>query len=165
MGNLGADPEVRYTQGGSVVANFHIATSEQWTDKQSGQRQERTEWHRIVVFGKQAETCGEYLHKGRSVFVEGRIQTREWEDKDGNRRFTTEVIADRVLFMGGKGEGATNRQGPPQNGNQNAGRPAGNSRPRQNGPRQNAGRGGQRQPNFPPPGNEPPPLEDADVPW
>ena len=105
IGNLGADPEVRYTQSGSAVANFRIATSESWTDKNTGQRQERTEWHRIVVWGRQAEHCGEYLRKGRSVFVEGRIETREWEDREGNKRWTTEVKAQNVTFLGGRGEG------------------------------------------------------------
>ncbi len=105
IGNLGADPEVRYTQGGSAVANFRIATTEVWNDKSSGERNERTEWHRIVVWGKQAENCGEYLKKGRTVFVEGRIQTREWQDKDGNKRYTTEIVANNVQFLGGRGEG------------------------------------------------------------
>lgn len=105
IGNLGSDPEVRYTQGGSAVANFNIATNESWTNK-DGKREERTEWHRIVVWGKQAELCGEYLSKGRTVYIEGRLQTREWNDKDGNRRFTTEVVAVRTQFLGGRGEGA-----------------------------------------------------------
>ncbi|MCB9652365.1 MAG: single-stranded DNA-binding protein [Deltaproteobacteria bacterium] len=104
IGNLGADPEVRYTASGSPVANFRIATSEQWTDR-SGEKQERTEWHRIVVWGKTAEICGEYLRKGRSVYVEGRLQSREWEDKEGVKRTTVEINADRVLFLGGRGEG------------------------------------------------------------
>ncbi|MBX2814041.1 MAG: single-stranded DNA-binding protein [Myxococcales bacterium] len=104
IGNLGADPEVRYTANGSAVANFRIATSETWNDK-SGERQERTEWHRIVVWGRQAEHCGEFLRKGRPVHVEGRIQSREWEDRDGQRRFTTEIIAQSVTFLGGRGEG------------------------------------------------------------
>lgn len=98
MGNLGADPEMRYTQGGTAVANFRIATTERWKDA-DGEMQERTDWHRIVVWGKQGETCGEHLRRGRSVFVEGRLQNREWEDKDGNKRWTTEVKADRVLFL------------------------------------------------------------------
>ncbi|MBK8011539.1 MAG: single-stranded DNA-binding protein [Deltaproteobacteria bacterium] len=104
IGNLGADPEVRFTASSSAVANFRIATTDVWNDK-NGQRQERTEWHRIVVWGKQAEHCGEYLKKGRSVHVEGRIQTREWEDKEGSKRYTTEIVADRVTFLGGRGEG------------------------------------------------------------
>lgn len=105
IGNLGGAPEVRFTPGGQAVANFRIATNESWTDK-SGQKQERTEWHRIVVWGKLAELCGEYLTKGRQCFVEGRLQTREWQDKDGKKNYTTEVVAQNVVFLGGKGEGA-----------------------------------------------------------
>jgi single-strand DNA-binding protein len=103
IGNLGNDPEVRYA-GSSTVANFRIATTEVWNDK-NGERQERTEWHRIVVWGKQAEHCRDYLRKGRSVHVEGRLQTREWEDKDGQKRYTTEINADRVTFLGPRSEG------------------------------------------------------------
>ena len=117
IGNLGADPEVRQSAGGTSVANIRIATTDTWTDKASGERQERTEWHRIVVFGRQAESCGEYLRKGRSVHIEGRIQTREWEDKDGNRRWTTEVVADRVTFLGsreGGGGGGGRASGRPE---------------------------------------------------
>ena len=113
IGNLGADPEVRQSAGGTSVANIRIATTDVWTDKTSGERQERTEWHRIVVFGRQAESCGEYLRKGRSVHVEGRIQTREWEDKDGNRRWTTEVVADRVTFLGSRDGGGGRGSGRP----------------------------------------------------
>ena len=101
IGNLGADPELRQA-GSSPVCNFRIATTEVWNSKQSGERQERTEWHRIVVWGKSAEHCGEYLKKGRSCHVEGRLQTRDWEDKDGNKRYTTEIVADRVTFLGGR---------------------------------------------------------------
>ncbi|MEW5740166.1 MAG: single-stranded DNA-binding protein [Myxococcota bacterium] len=100
IGNLGADPEVRFTPGGQAVANFRIATNESWTDKQ-GQKQERTEWHRIVVWGKQAENCGEYLKKGRQAYVEGRLQTREWTDKEGKKNYTTEIVANTVQFLGG----------------------------------------------------------------
>lgn len=103
VGNLGKDPEVRYTPSGQPVANFNLATSESWTDKQ-GQRQERTEWHRIVVWGKQAELCGEYLAKGRMVYIEGKLQTRQWDDRDGNKRYTTEVQATQVTFLGGRGD-------------------------------------------------------------
>jgi single-strand DNA-binding protein len=103
IGNLGADPEARYTQGGQAVTNFRIATSERWNDK-SGQQQERTEWHRIVTFGKLAETCRDYLSKGRQVYVEGRIQTRSWDDKDGNKRYTTEIVAQTVRFLGQRGD-------------------------------------------------------------
>lgn len=106
LGRLGADPEIRFTPGGQAVANFRMATSETWTDKNQ-QRQERTEWHRVVVWGKLAELCGEYLKKGRQVYVEGRLQTREWQDRDGQRRFTTEIVANQVVFLGGRGEGAS----------------------------------------------------------
>jgi len=102
IGNLGRDPELRYTQNGQAVANFTLATNESWTDK-SGERVERTEWHRIVAWGKVGELCAQYLSKGRTVYVEGRIQTREWEDKDGNKRSTTEINAQTVQFLGGKG--------------------------------------------------------------
>jgi single-strand DNA-binding protein len=100
IGNLGADPELRYTNTGSAVANLRIATNEQWTDK-NGERQERTEWHRIVVWGKQAENCSKFLRKGRSIYVEGRLQTREWDDPSGNKRYTTEIVATTVQFLGG----------------------------------------------------------------
>ncbi len=108
IGNLGRDPEVRYTSGGMAVANFSIATSESWNDRETGQRQERTEWHRIVVFGKQGENCGKYLSKGSKVYIEGRIQTRKWEDRDGNDRYTTEIVAQTVQFLSGRGEGGAN---------------------------------------------------------
>ena len=102
IGNLGSDPEVRYTPSGSAVANFSIATNESWKDK-NGQDQDRTEWHKIVVWGKQAENCGEYLSKGRTVYIEGRLQTRSWDDKEGNKRYTTEIVATTVQFLGGPG--------------------------------------------------------------
>ncbi len=101
VGNLGADPEVRYTPSGQPVANFRIATSESWTDK-SGQKQERTEWHRIVAWGKLAELCGEYLAKGRQVYIEGKLQTRQWDDRDGNKKFSTEIQAQQITFLGGR---------------------------------------------------------------
>jgi single-strand DNA-binding protein len=100
VGNLGADPEVRYTKSGTALANMRIATNERWKDK-SGQQQERTEWHRVTVFGNQAENCGKYLAKGRQVYVEGRIQTKKWEDNDGNTRYTTEIVAQSVQFLSG----------------------------------------------------------------
>jgi single-strand DNA-binding protein len=99
IGNLGRDPEVRYTQGGAPVANFTLATNETWTDK-SGSRQERTEWHRVVVWGKTAEIVREHLTKGKQVYVEGSLQTRQWDDKEGNKRSTTEVKALRVVLLG-----------------------------------------------------------------
>jgi len=103
VGNLGGDPEVKYTPSGSAVANFNIATNESWTNK-DGKKDERTEWHRIVVWNKLAELCGEYLAKGRTVYVEGRLQTREWNDKDGNKRYTTEIVAQTIQFLGGGAE-------------------------------------------------------------
>lgn len=105
VGNLGADPEVRYTESGTAVANFSVATTDVWKDKNSGERKERTEWHRIVVWGKQGESCGEYLSKGRQVHVEGRLQTREWEDREGQKRYTTEIVANRVTFLGSRDGG------------------------------------------------------------
>lgn len=100
IGRLGQDPEVKYTPSGTAVCNFSVATSEKFTDK-SGQKQERTEWHRVVVFSKLAELCGQYLSKGRQVYVEGRLQTRSW-DKDGQKHYTTEINADKVIFLGGE---------------------------------------------------------------
>lgn len=108
IGRLGNNPEMRYTNTGTAVANFNLATSENWNDK-SGQRQEKTEWHRVVVWGKLAELCEKYLSKGRQCFVEGRLQTRSWDDKDGNKKYTTEIVATTVQFLGtavGAGAGA-----------------------------------------------------------
>ncbi|MGH9254709.1 MAG: single-stranded DNA-binding protein [Vicinamibacterales bacterium] len=102
VGNLGRDAELRYTPGGAAVATLSLATTEVWNDKQ-GQRQEKTEWHRVVLWGKQAETLQEYLVKGKQVYVEGRLQTRQWDDKEGNKRYTTEIKADRVTLLGGGG--------------------------------------------------------------
>ena len=102
VGNIGKDAEVRYTTGGAAVSTLSLATTEVWNDKSSGQRQEKTEWHRVVVWGKQAETLSEYLTKGRQIYVEGRLQTRQWDDKDGNKRYTTEVRTDRIVLLGGR---------------------------------------------------------------
>jgi single-strand DNA-binding protein len=99
LGNLGRDPEVRFTQGGTPVANFTMATTDRWSDP-SGEKKEKTEWHRVVVWGKQAEIAGEYLRKGRPVFIEGSLQTREWTDREGNKRYTTEVRAQRLQLLG-----------------------------------------------------------------
>jgi len=105
LGRLGADPEVRYTNTGTPVANFNIATSTNFTDK-SGEKTERTEWHRIVASGKLGEICGEYLAKGKQVYVEGRLQTRDWEDRDGNKRKTTEIVAGVMQMLGAAGDRA-----------------------------------------------------------
>ncbi len=99
IGNLGKDPELRYTPDGTPVTNFSIATSDSWTDKTSGEKREKTEWHRIVVWRKLAEICAEYLSKGRQVYIEGKLQTRSWE-KDGVTRYTTEIVASDVQFLG-----------------------------------------------------------------
>jgi single-strand DNA-binding protein len=98
IGNLGKDPEIRYTPSGVAMANFSLATTESWT--KDGQKESRTEWHKIVVFRRLAEICGEYLSKGKQVYIEGKIQTREWEDKDGNKRYTTEILASQMLMLG-----------------------------------------------------------------
>jgi single-strand DNA-binding protein len=102
IGNLGANPELKYLPSGQAVCEMRVATNETFNDKQ-GQRQERTEWHRIVVWGKTAENCAKYLEKGRQVYVEGRLQTRSWDDKEGNKRYTTEIVANQVVFLGGGG--------------------------------------------------------------
>jgi single-strand DNA-binding protein len=112
IGNLGKDPEVRYTPDGTAVANFSIATSEEWKDKNTGEKKERTEWHRIVAWRKLGEICGQYLSKGRQVYVEGKLQTRSWE-KDGVTRYTTEIIASDVRFLGTKD--SANAAGPSAN--------------------------------------------------
>ncbi len=106
IGNLGRDPEVRYTADGKPVANFTMATTERWNDPSSGEKKEKTEWHRIVVWGKQAEIAGDYLGKGRQVYVEGALQTREWTDREGNKRQTTEVKALRFQMLGRRSEEA-----------------------------------------------------------
>jgi single-strand DNA-binding protein len=103
LGNLGRDPETRYTTGGDAVTNLNIATSEQWKDK-NGEKQERTEWHRVVLFGRQAEVAGEYLKKGRSVYIEGRLQTRKYTDKDGVEKYSTDGVADRMQLIGSSRE-------------------------------------------------------------
>ena len=105
VGNLGADPELKYTPSNRPLCNLSVATNEVFKDK-TGQRQERTEWHRVTVWGEQAEHCSKYLQKGRSVYVEGRLQTRSWDDKtDGKKRYSTDIVADRVVFLGGGAEG------------------------------------------------------------
>lgn len=111
VGHLGRDPEVRYTSDNATIANVSIATSESWKDK-SGAKQEKTEWHRVSFFGKLAEIVGEYLKKGSHVYVEGRLQTRKWQDKDGQDRYTTEIIADRMQMLGGKGQASQDASEP-----------------------------------------------------
>ena len=119
IGNLGADPEVRYTAGGTAVANVNLATSDQWKDKQSGEMQDRTEWHRLVFFGRMAEIAGEYLKKGSKIYVEGRIQTRKWQGQDGQDRFTTEIVANDMQMLDGRaGGGSASYDGGGQGGGQ-----------------------------------------------
>ena len=131
IGNLGRDPEVRYTAGGSAVANLRIATTESWRDKQTGEKKEATEWHSVVLFGKTAEIAGEYLKKGRTVYIEGRLQTRKYQDKDGQDRYSTEVVASDMQMLGGgegRGEGGNfggGRQGGAEEPAWGGGAPAG----------------------------------------
>jgi len=106
IGNLGKDPETRYMPSGSAVTNLTLATSESWKDKQSGEQQERTEWHKVAMFGRLAEIAAEYLRKGSQVYVEGKLRTRKWQDKEGKDRWTTEIVADEMHMLGGKGGGA-----------------------------------------------------------
>lgn len=105
IGNLGADPEVRYMPSGGAVANLRLATSEQWKDKNTGESQERTEWHRVVMFGRLGEIAGEYLKKGAKIYVEGRIQTRKWQNKEGQDQYTTEIVANDMQMLDGRGGG------------------------------------------------------------
>ena len=105
VGNLGADPEVKYMPSGSAVANVSLATTDSWKDKNTGQQQDRTEWHRVVFFNRLAEIVGEYLRKGSQVYVEGRLQTRKWQDKQGVDRYTTEIVANEMQMLGGRGGG------------------------------------------------------------
>ena len=134
IGRLGADPEVRYTQDGTMVTNFNLATDEQWKDK-NGERIQKTEWHRIVTFRKLAEICGNYLAKGRLVYIEGRLQTRAWDDRDGNKRYTTEIVASNMQMLERKEQDSYQSSGPA---------------------------GGQGNGNFPPPGSA---MPDDDVPF
>jgi single-strand DNA-binding protein len=99
VGRLGRDPEVRYTPSGVAVANFSMATSEEWKDRDSGEKKERTEWHRIVAWRRLGEICGEYLRKGSQIYIEGKLQTRDWEDRDGNKRYTTEIVAQNMQML------------------------------------------------------------------
>ncbi len=113
VGNLGQDPEVKYMPSGQAVCNVSIATTDSWNDKASGEKQERTEWHRVVFFRRLAEIAGEYLRKGSQVYVEGRLQTRKWQDQSGADRYTTEIIANEMQMLGGRGGSGGNYDGPP----------------------------------------------------
>ncbi len=126
VGNLGKDPEIRYSPNGGAVANITIATSESWKDKVSGEKQEKTEWHRVVFFGRLAEIAGEYLKKGAQIYVEGRLQTRKWQDKEGKDRYTTEIVANEMQMLGSReGRGAPADHGDfDQSASSNESRPA-----------------------------------------
>ena len=125
IGNLGRDPETRYTQGGSAVTNLRVATAESWKDRQTGEQQERTEWHSVVCFARLGEIAGEYLRKGSKVYIEGRLQTRKWQDKDGNDRYSTEIVANDMQMLDSRGGAGGDGDGPPMR--QNSGRPAARS--------------------------------------
>jgi single-strand DNA-binding protein len=114
VGNLGNDPDIRYTAGGAAVAHISLATTDSWKDKASGEQQDKTEWHRVVFFGRLAEIVGEYLRKGSQVYVEGRLQTNKWQDKSGNDRYTTEIVANEMQMLGGRAGGGmpANNQAP-----------------------------------------------------
>jgi len=160
VGNLGADPEVRYTAGGTAIASLSVATSEQWTDKQSGQKQERTEWHRVKLFGRLAEIAGEYLKKGRQVYVEGSLRTDKYTGKDGIERYSTDIVASDLQMLGGMGggEGGTGGGG---GGYRERSQGGGSRQPPQGG--NDYGSAPQRQPASPPDmGNQ---FDDDDIPF
>ena len=115
VGNLGKDPDMRYTAGGDAVANLSIATSESWNDNQTGEKKEKTEWHRVVFFRRIAEVCGEYLKKGSSVYIEGSLRTRDWEDDQGNKEYTTEIIGREMQMLGGRRSEENMDQSPQMN--------------------------------------------------
>jgi len=129
IGNLGADPETRAMPSGSTVANLRVATSESWRDKQTGDQQERTEWHRVALFGRLAEIAGEYLKKGSQVYIEGSLRTRKWQDKQGNDRYSTEIIGDELQMLGGRGGGGGGGGASVSTGGEAGGRAAGGGAP------------------------------------
>jgi single-strand DNA-binding protein len=122
IGNLGRDPEVRYTPSGAAVCNLRLATTRNWKNRDTGERQEETEWHSVVLYDRQAEVAGEYLKKGRPVYIEGRLKTRKWQDKDGNDRYTTEIVADSMQLLGGREGGGGGGGGGDEGGGYGGGR-------------------------------------------
>ena len=140
IGNVGGDPEVRYMPNGNAVTTLSLATSESWKDKQTGEKQERTEWHNIVIYRKLAEIAGEYLKKGRPVYIEGRLQTRKWQTKEGQDRYTTEIIADQMQMLGGREGGGGSSSYDASDEDQS--RPQQTSRPAQAAPAQQPASGG-----------------------
>ncbi len=133
VGNLGQDPETRYMPSGSAVTNFTVATNESWKDKQTGEQKDRTEWHRVAMFNRLAEIAAEYLRKGSQVYIEGKLRTRKWQGKDGNDRYTTEIIADEMQMLGGRGGGGGTSGGQSE-ASQGGGGPSGDGAPPQPGP-------------------------------
>ena len=131
VGNVGGDPETRYMPSGSAVTNLTVATNESWKDKQTGEQKERTEWHRVAMFNRLAEIAAEYLRKGSQVYIEGKLRTRKWQDKSGQDRYTTEIIADEMQMLGGRGGGnfGSGSQGGDQGAGQGAGQGGGNAPP------------------------------------
>ena len=154
VGNLGADPETRYTAGGAAITNIRIATSETWRDKQTGENQERTEWHRVVFFSRLAEIAGEYLRKGSQVYVEGSLRTRKWQDQSGQDRYTTEIVANEMQMLGGRGDDASGRaaqasgQASGQGTAQGGFREGGQGSSRQGGARQGAAQAASQPPEY-----------------
>ncbi|MGI9247383.1 MAG: single-stranded DNA-binding protein [Woeseiaceae bacterium] len=137
VGNLGQDPETRYMPSGSAVTNFTVATNESWKDKQTGEQKDRTEWHRVAMFNRLAEIAAEYLRKGSQVYIEGKLRTRKWQGQDGNDRYTTEIIADEMQMLGGRGGGGGGSfggGGGSQGGSQGGGQGGGGNAPPQPGP-------------------------------
>jgi single-strand DNA-binding protein len=129
IGNLGRDPEVRYTPSGSAVCNLRLATTRNWKSRDTGERQEETEWHSVVLYDRQAEVAGEYLKKGRAVYIEGRLKTRKWQDKDGNDRYTTEIVAETMQLLGGRDSGGGDEGGGGYSRDSEGGGGMSNSRP------------------------------------
>jgi single-strand DNA-binding protein len=171
VGNLGNDPEVRYMPNGNAVANLSLATSESWKDQQ-GQQQEKTEWHRITMYRKLAEIAGQYLKKGSQIYIEGKLQTRKWQDQQGNDKYTTEVIADQLQMLGGRnegGQGGGNNYQRPQNDNMNQEyqqMPRNNSGQGNQGGQAPQGRPNQQQPQKTPPKMDEPNFDfDDDIPF
>lgn len=164
IGNLGRDPEMRYTQDGQAVANFSVATSERWTDRNTNERREQTEWHRVVCFRRLAEICGEYLHKGSKVYIEGRLQTRSWDGQDGQTRYTTEIVAREMQMLDSRGGGGggypagdPGPDGPPDG---RGGAPGG----QQSGDNRQQARSSRPAPSAPPPADDVDDFED-DIPF
>ena len=179
VGRLGKDPDMRYMTDGTAVANMSIATSDEWTDKNTGEKRERTEWHKVVAFRRLGEVCGQYLSKGRQVYIEGKIQTREYEDKDGNRRWTTEIVAFQMQMLGSRSDGERSGGAPPADsypdyyvqagasGEKSGGEfeGGGSDYPGPSGGAPDSGSSGDSNGGYPPPSNSDGPEDDDDIPF